>query len=132
MDFKAPASIGLIAEDLDLDAVLIITVNVSLSRNGKSLILQGIETGIVGPIDDDTSKEFKGVIGAGMMNKYRDGLTFSTVYFEVEPFEIAEINKKSGQIEKWYLEGLETVTSRMADDLIIGMKKFIALDKSKK
>jgi len=130
-DFKAPASVGLIAEDLELDAVLVITVNVSLEKNGKSLVLQGVETGIIGPIDDDTSIEYKGVIGAGIMNKYRDGLTFSTVYFEVEPFEIAELDKKSGQVEEWYLEGLETVTSRMADDLIKGMQKFIALDKSK-
>lgn len=131
-DFKAPASIGLIAEKLDLDAVLILTINVSLIKNGKSMILHGIETALVGPIDDDKTKEYKGRIGAGMMNKYRDGLTFSSVYFEVEPFEIAELNKKTGQIDEWYLDGLETVTSRMANDLIIGMKKFIALDKSRK
>ncbi len=31
-DFKAPASVGLIAEDLELDAVLVITVNVSLKK----------------------------------------------------------------------------------------------------
>lgn len=131
-DFKAPASVGLIAEDLELDAVLIITINVSLENRGKSLMLHGIETALVGPIDDDTSKKFKGVIGAGMMNKYRDGLSFSSVYLEVEPFEITELDRKSGEIEKWYLEGLDTVTSRMSDDLIIGMKKFIALDKSKR
>ncbi|WP_179020555.1 hypothetical protein [Winogradskyella forsetii] len=130
-DFKAPASVGLIAEDLELDAVLVITINVSLENRGKSLMLHGIETALVGPIDDDTSKEFKGVIGAGMMNKYRDGLSFSSVYFEVEPFEIAELDKKSGEFEEWYLEGLDTVTSRMSDDLITGLKKFIALDKSR-
>lgn len=133
MDFKAPASIGLIAEDLELDAVLIITINVSLEKGGKSMVLHGMETAIIGPIDDDTSKEYKGRIGAGMMNKYRDGLTFSTTYFELdESIEIAELNKKSGQIEEWYLNGLDIVTSRMAEDLITGMKKFIALDKSKK
>ncbi|MBO3115943.1 hypothetical protein J4050_04250 [Winogradskyella sp. DF17] len=131
-DFKAPASIGLIAENLDLDAVLILTVNVSLIKNGKSMVLHGIETALVGPIDDDKTREYKGRIGAGMMNKYRDGLTFSSVYFEVEPFEIAELNKKTGQINQWHLDGLETVTSRMANDLITGMKKFIALDKSRK
>lgn len=130
-DFKAPASVGLIAEELELDAVLIITINVSLEKRGKSLVLHGVETAIVGPIDDDTSKEFKGVIGAGMMNKYRDGLTFSTVYFEVEPFEIAELDRKSGDVKEWYLNGLNTVTSRMSDDLIKGMKKFVALDKSR-
>ncbi|WP_178989397.1 hypothetical protein [Winogradskyella schleiferi] len=131
-DFKAPASVGLIAQDLELDAVLVITINVSLEKRGRSLVLHGIETALVGPIDDDTGKEFKGVIGAGMMNKYRDGLSFSSVYFEVEPFEIAELDKKSGNFEEWYLEGLDTVTSRMYDDLITGMKKFIALDKSRR
>lgn len=132
-DFKAPASIGLIAEKLELDAVLIITVNVSLVKNGKSMVLHGIETAIVGPINDDSSKEYSGRIGAGMMNKYRDGLTFSSVYFELdEPFQVASLDKKSGAITEWYLDGLDTVTARMADDLIIGMKKFIALDKSKK
>lgn len=133
MDFKAPASVGLIAENLDLDAVLVLTINVSLEKNGKRLVLHGIESAIIGPIDDDTSIEYKGVIGSGMMNKYRDGLTFSTTFFELdEPIEIAELDKKSGKVEEWYLEGLETVTSRMADDLIRGMQKFIALDKSKK
>lgn len=132
-DFKAPASIGLIAEDLNLDAVLIITVDVSLVKNGKSMLFHGIETVIIGPINDDKSIEYKGRIGAGMMNKYRDGLTFSTVYFDrLEPFEIAKLDRKSGNIEEWYLEGLDTVTSRMTDDLITGMQKFIALDKSRK
>ena len=131
-DFKAPASIGLISEELNLDAVLILTVNVSLVKNGKSLVLHGIETALVGPIDDDKTKEYKARIGAGMMNKYRDGLAFSSVYFEVEePFQIAELDKKSGSIEEWNLKGLNTVTSRMAVDLITGMQKFIALDKSK-
>ncbi|WP_425636591.1 hypothetical protein ACPUEN_14360 [Algoriphagus yeomjeoni] len=130
-DFKSPASLGLIVEDLGLDAVLILTVNVSLVRNGKSLVLHGLEAGIVGPIDDDQSKEYKGRIGAGMMNMYRDGLSFSTTYFDVEPFEIAKINKSNGAIEEWYLEGLDVVTERMATDLIRGMEKFIALDKSK-
>ena len=132
-DFKAPASIGLIAEKLELDAVLIITINLSLVKNGKSMVLHGIETAIVGPIDDDTSIDYSGVIGAGMMNKYRDGLSFSAVYFEVdEPFEIATLDKKSGSFEEWYLDGLDIVPSRMADDLITGMQKFIALDKSRK
>ncbi|WP_188458014.1 hypothetical protein [Psychroflexus planctonicus] len=131
-DFKAPASVGLISEELELDAVLIITVNVSLEKRGKSLVIHGIETALVGPIDDDTTKEYKGRIGAGMMNKYRDGLNFSSVYFEVEPFEIAELDRKSAKIEEWYLDGLDTVTSRMTDDLITGMEKFIALDKSRK
>lgn len=131
-DWKAPASVGLIAEDLELDAVVIITINVSIQKGGKSMVLHGIETAIVGPINDETGVEYKGRIGAGMMNKYRDGLTFSTVYFEVDPFEIAELDKKSGKIEAWYLDGLSTVTSRMADDLIEGMKRFIALDKSRK
>lgn len=131
-DFKAPASVGLITEDLDLDAVLIITINVSLEKRGKSLVLHGIETALVGPIDDDTSKEYKGRIGAGMMNKYRNGMNFSSAYFELDPFEIAELDRKSGKIEEWYLEGLDTVTSRMTDDLITGMEKFIALDKSRK
>lgn len=132
IDFKAPASVGLIAEDLGLDAVLIVTINVSLEKRGKSLVLHGIETALVGPIDDDTSKEYKGRIGAGMMNKYRDGMNFSSAYFELDPFEIAELDRKSGKIEEWYLEGLDTVTSRMTDDLITGMEKFIALDKSRK
>jgi hypothetical protein len=133
MDFKAPASIGLIAEELGLDAVLFITVNVSLEKGGKSLVLHGIETSVIGPIDDDKTIEYKGVIGAGMMNKYRDGLTFSTTFFELDvPIEIAKLDKKSGKAEEWYLEGLNTVTSRMTDDLISGMQKFIALDKSKK
>lgn len=132
-DFKAPASIGLIAEDLNLDAVLIITVDVSLVKNGKSMMLHGIDLALVGPIDDDTSIEYKGVIGAGTMNKYRDGLTFSTVYIHgLEPFEVAKLDRKSGKIEEWYLDGLDIVTSRMAEDLIIGMQKFIALDKSRK
>lgn len=132
-DFKAPASIGLIAEKLELDAVLIISVNVSLVKNGKSMMLHGIETAMVGPINDDTSKEYKGRIGAGMMNKYRDGLTFSSTYFELdEPFQIASIDKKRGNISEWYVDGLETVSSRMVNDLITGMQKFIALDKSKK
>ena len=131
-DFKAPASVGLIAEDLELDAVLIITINVSLVKNGKSLALHGIETALVGPIDDDTSKEYKGKIGAGFVNKARDGLVFSAAYFGVEPFEIAKLDKKSGKFEAWYLEGLDTVTSRMADDLITGMQKFIVLDNSTK
>nr|WP_319272818.1 hypothetical protein [uncultured Draconibacterium sp.] len=131
-DFKAPSSIGLIAEELGLDAVLILTVNISLVKNGKSLVLHGIESALVGPIDDDTSIEYKGRIGAGMMNKYRDGLPYSSVYFAIEkPFEVAALNKKGGQISAWYLDGLNVVTSRMANDLIIGMEKFIALDKSK-
>lgn len=130
-DYKSPASLGLIVEDLGLDAVLVLTVNVSLVRNGKSMVLHGLEAGIVGPIDDDTSKEYKGRIGAGMMNMYRDGLSFSSVYFEAEPFEIAKINKSDGAIEEWYLDGLDVVTERMASDLIRGMEKFIALDKSK-
>ncbi len=132
-DFKAPAPIGLIAEKLELDAVLIITVNVSLVKNGKSMVLHGIETAIVGPINDDTSKEYSGRIGAGMMNKYRDGLTFSSVYFELDkPFQVASLDRKSGAITEWYLDGLDTVTARMADDLITGMQKFIVLDKSRK
>lgn len=131
MDFKSPAALGLIVEDLGLDAVLVLTVNVSLVRNGKSMVLHGLEAGIVGPIDDDTTKEYKGRIGAGMMNMYRDGLPFSSVYFEAEPFEIATINKSDGAIEEWYLGGLDVVTERMATDLIRGMEKFIVLDKSK-
>ncbi|WP_288369773.1 hypothetical protein [uncultured Algoriphagus sp.] len=130
-DFKAAASIGLIAEDLDLDAVLILSVGVSLVRNGRTMVLHEIEAGIVGPIDDDESKEYKGRIGAGMMNMYRDGLNYSSFILEVEPFEIAKIDKSSGTIEDWQLEGLDVVSSRMAADLIRGMEKFIALDKSK-
>lgn len=130
-DFKSPASLGLIVEDLGLDAVLVLTVNVSLVRNGRTLVLHGLEAGIVGPIDDDQSKEYKGRIGAGMMNMYRDGISFSTVNFETEPFEIAKINKSEGTIEGWELDGLDVVSERMATDLIRGMEKFITLDKSK-
>jgi hypothetical protein len=130
-DFKAPATLGLLVEDLDLDAVLILSVGVSLIRNGRTLVLHEIEAGIVGPIDDDQSKEYKGRIGAGIMNMYRDGLSYSSVILEVEPFEIAKINKSEGSIEDWQLDGLDVVSSRMAADLIRGMEKFVALDKSK-
>ncbi|NVJ47485.1 MAG: hypothetical protein HWE07_10170 [Cytophagia bacterium] len=130
-DYKSPASLGLIVEDLGLDAVLVLSVDVSLVKNGRSMVLHGLQAGIVGPIDDDQSKEYKGRIGAGMMNMYRDGMSFSSVYFEVEPFEIAKINKSEGKIEEWQLDGLDVVSERMATDLIRGMEKFIALDKSK-
>jgi hypothetical protein len=130
-DFKAPATLGLVVEDLDLDAVLILSVGVSLVRNGRTMLLHEIEAGIVGPIDDDQSKEYKGRIGAGTMNMYRDGMSFSSVILEVEPFEIATIDKSSGTIKEWQLNGLDVISSRMAADLIRGMEKFIALDKSK-
>ncbi|EAZ82022.1 hypothetical protein [Algoriphagus machipongonensis] len=130
-DFKAPATLGLLVEDLDLDAVLILSVGVSLVKNGRTMVLHKIEAAIVGPIDDDQSKEYKGRIGAGMMNMYRDGLNYSSVMLEVEPFEVAKINKSEGAIEEWQLDGLDVVSKRMAADLIRGMEKFIALDKSK-
>ena len=60
-----------------------------------------------------------------------DGLNYSSVILEVEPFEIATIDKSSGTIKEWQLNGLDVVSSRMAADLIRGMEKFIALDKSK-
>ncbi len=131
-DFKSPASLGLIVEELGLDAVLVLSVELRLEKNGKSMVLNGIQTGLVGPINDDESKEYKGRIGAGMMNMYRDGMSFSSVFFDdIEPFEIAKIDKSKGAIEEWYLDGLDVVTERMATDLIRGMEKFVALDKSK-
>lgn len=130
-DYKSPASLGLLVEDLGLDAVLVLSVELRLVKNGKSMVFNGMQAGLVGPIDDDQSKEYKGRIGAGMMNMYRDGMSFSSVFFDdVEPFEIAKLSK-SGSIEGWYLDGLDVVTERMASDLIRGMEKFIALDKSK-
>ncbi|MGM0943555.1 MAG: hypothetical protein ACQEW9_00135 [Bacteroidota bacterium] len=129
-DYKSSASLGLLVEDLGLDAVLVLSVELRLVKNGKSMVLNGIQAGLVGPIDDDESKEYKGRIGAGMMNMYRDGMPFSVVSLRVEPFEIAKLSK-SGSIEEWYLDGLDVVTERMATDLIRGMEKFIALDKSK-
>lgn len=47
------------------------------------MILHGLEVGITGPIDDDKTKEYEDRIGAGMMNKYLDGLSFNSVYFEL-------------------------------------------------
>lgn len=78
-------------------------------------------------------KEYKDRIGAGMLNKYLDALSFSSVHFELnKPFEITNLNRKSSKIEEWYLKGLYVATSWIADDFIAGMAKFIALDKSRR
>ncbi len=131
-DIKSPAQIGKIAEKLGLDAVLIIGIKVSIERGGKSLVFRGIDTVISGPINDDESIEYKGRIGAKMMNQYRDGLVFTSVLVQPEAFKIADMKRKTGEITKWYLDGLDVVTKRISDDLLVGLEKFKNLDKSKK
>ncbi|WP_439130708.1 hypothetical protein [Polaribacter sp.] len=131
-DIKSPAQIGKIAEKLDLDAVLIIGIKVSIERGGKSLVFRGVDVVISGPINDDESIEYKGRIGAKMMNQYRDGLVFSSVLVQPEAFKIADMKRKTGEITKWYLDDLDLVTERISDDLLVGLKKFKNLDKSKK
>lgn len=131
-DFKAPAALGKLAEDLGLDAVLIISVTVSVAKNGKEIVFKGLETGLYGPIYDDESIEYSGVIGAKTVNIYRDGVMFSTAFFEVDPFVMADMDKKSGNITAYYTDGLATVTERLTGELIFGLEKYKALDKSNK
>lgn len=119
-DFKAPATIGLITEDLDLDASLIISVNVNIEKGGKAFMFRGMELALIGLVDDDESIEYSGRIGAKTMNRYRDGLVYSGAFFAVEDIQIAKMNRKNGKIEEWYLDGFVEMSSRLTSDLIYG------------
>lgn len=131
LDFKAPASIGKVADALGLDAVIIIDAEVSLERRGRSLVLHNLGMTVVDTPDDDTSKTFSGVIGAGMMNKYRDGLTMGYAYTNLgKQIEIAELQKKTHEITEWNLEGLEEVAYRMAGDVYLGMQSYVNMEKN--
>jgi hypothetical protein len=130
-DFKAPAKIGLVTEELDLDASLIISVKVSIEKGGKALMFRGMELALIGPIDDDESIEYSGRIGAKTMNTYREGLLYSAAYFEVDDIQIAKMNKKNGEIEEWYLDGFPKMSTRLTSDLLYGLEKFKNLDKKK-
>ena len=131
IDFKAPSTIGLITEELELDASLIISVNVSIEKGGKSLMFRGMELALIGPINDDKSIKYSGRIGAKTMNRYRDGVLYSAAYFDVDDIQIAKINKKSGEIKEWYLDGFEKMSGRLTADLLYGLEKFKNLDKKK-
>lgn len=131
-DFKSPAAIGLVTEELGLDSSLIISVNVSIEKGGKALMFRGMEFALIGPIADDESIEYKGKIGAKTMNYYREGVVYSTAYFEVEDIMIGKMDKKTGNIEEWYLDGFDMLTRRLAEDLVFGLEKFKKLDTSKK
>jgi hypothetical protein len=130
-DFKAPAKIGLVTEELDLDASLIISVKVSIEKGGKALMFRGMELALIGPIDDDESIEYSGRIGAKTMNTYREGLLYSAAYFEFDDIQIAKMNKKNGAIEEWYLDGFPKMSRRLTSDLLYGLEKFKNLDKKK-
>ena len=130
-DFKAPASIGKITEQLGIDASLLIAMKVSIEKGGKRLVFRGFEMAIVTSIDDEEDKEYKGKIGAKLMNLYRDGLTMSAMYFDVEPITIADLEKKTGNVEAWYIDGIDQVAKRMTSDMLYGLKKFVNRDKSK-
>lgn len=130
-DFKSPASIGKIIEQLGLDATLLIAVKVSIEKGGRRLVFKGMEMAIVTAIDDEKDKEYSGRIGAKLMNRYRDGLTMSAMYFDVEPFTIADLEKKTGNVEAWYIDGMDEVARRMTTDLLYGLKKFVDRDDSK-
>ncbi|MBO6761462.1 MAG: hypothetical protein JJ909_10910 [Roseivirga sp.] len=132
MDFKSPSNIGLITEELGLDASLLIAVRVSIEKGGRSLVFRGFEMAVVTTIDDEKDKEYSGRIGAKLMNMYRDGLTMSASYFQMDPIMLADLERKTGNVEKWYLDGVDLVAERMTDDVIFGMKKFINRDKSRK
>ncbi|GAB5527909.1 MAG: hypothetical protein Roseis2KO_57810 [Roseivirga sp.] len=131
-DFKAPASIGKITEQLGLDASLLIAIRVSIEKGGKKLVFRGFEMAVVTTIDDEKDQVYKGRIGAKVMNIYRDGLTMASSHFSVEPIVIADLQKKTGKVEAWYIEGIDRVAQRMTQDMLFGMKKFINRDKSKK
>lgn len=131
-DFKAPSTIGLITEELDLDASLMISVKVSIEKGGKALMFRGMELALIGPINDDESIEYSGVIGARTMNMYRDGLLYSAAYFAVEDIQIAKMNRRNGAVEEWYLDGFSEMSGRLTSDLLFGLEKFKSLDKSKK
>ncbi|MHB0753631.1 hypothetical protein [Polaribacter sp. M15] len=131
-DIKSPAQVGKIAEKLGLDAVLIVGIKVSIEKGGRSLFFRGLNTVIAGPINDDESIEYKGRIGAKMMNQYRDGLVFTSVLVNPEAFKIADMKRKTGEITQWYLNDLDKVTARISQDLLVGLKKFSNLDKSRK
>ena len=131
LDFKAPASIGRVADALGLDAVIIIDAEVSLERRGRSLVLHNLGMVVVDTPDDDTSKKFGGVIGAGMMNRYREGLTMGYAYTDLnKQIEIAELQKKTHEINEWDLDGLEEVAYRMAGDVYLGMNSYVNMEKN--
>lgn len=132
MDFKSPSNIGLITEELGLDASLLIAVRVSIEQGGRSLVFRGFEMAVVTTIDDEKDKEYSGRIGAKTMNMYRDGMTMSASFFQMEPIMLADLERKTGNVKKWYLDGIDLVAERMTDDVIFGMKKFINRDKSRK
>ncbi|MFC3880346.1 hypothetical protein ACFOSV_09180 [Algoriphagus namhaensis] len=130
-DFKAPSTLGLLAEELGVDAVLVIAVRVSIEKGGKLLVCNGVEMGLFGPIADDESIDYSGVIGAKTVNIYRGGMMYSTAFFEVEQIPLGDMDKGTGQITQWYTDGLPKITERLTDDLIYGLEKFKAMDTSK-
>lgn len=131
-DYKAPASVGKIVEKLDLDAGLVLSVNVSIERGGKLLAFNGMEMGVVGPVKDEEDVEFRGKIGKKMVQYQRDGQGFASSYFGVDNIPLADMNKKTGEIIAWHTDGLETVARRMAQNIIFDLKKLANMDMSKK
>jgi hypothetical protein len=95
-------------------------------------VFRGFEMAVVTTIDDEKDKEYSGRIGAKTMNMYRDGMTMSASFFQMEPIMLADLERKTGNVKKWYLDGIDLVAERMTDDVIYGMKKFISRDKSRK
>ncbi|MCS5489529.1 hypothetical protein [Algoriphagus limi] len=130
-DYKAPSTLGLLAEDLGVDALLVVAVRVSIEKAGKLLVCNGIEMGLYGPVADDESIDYSGVIGAKTVNIYRGGMMYSTAFFEVEEVPLGDMDKNTGEITQWYTDGLPTITERMMDDMIYGLEKFKAMDTSK-
>jgi len=131
-DFKAPGIVGKITENLGLDASLIISVNVSIEKGGKLLVFRGMGMAIVGPVKDEEDVEFRGKIGKKMVQYQRDGQALSSSYFTVDPIPLADMVKKTGEIEEWHTAGIDLVATRMVENMVFDLNKLANMDKSKK
>lgn len=123
-DIKGPAGYGLLAEKLGLDGLLIISMTTVTSR--KYITLDNFSAAVVGPINDNKEAEYKGRIGAGNMNRARNGLVYSYAGFDVSEIPLLKLKKE--EFVEYYYEKFDVIAGRMGKKLTENLDELRAFE----